>query len=138
MPSKKTPRKTNATNVIGAGAAGGGIGTVIAAVANGLPDNSTYKPVLTVSAPLVAVAISGFWLFIKTVYVEPYVNRMKHEAADAAMNKIIADARAIAETVINDPNSSDDHKKDARKSVADLISLKLRKMTKRMEVVDAD
>jgi hypothetical protein len=37
---KLATRRADAAHVVGAGAAGGGVGTVIAALANGLPDTS--------------------------------------------------------------------------------------------------
>ena len=138
MAPNKAPRRSNATNVVGAGAAGGGIGTVIAALADGMDETSQYKSVLIVSAPLIAVGLSGLWLFLKTVYIDPYAYRKKHEAADIAMGKILKDARLNAERVLNDPNSSEKHKQDVRKIVEDLEKLRLHKITERMEVVIAD
>lgn len=136
--TRQAPRKSNATNVVGAGAAGGGIGTVIAAIADGLPEASAYKSVVTVSAPLVAIGISGLWLFIKAVYIDPFAVGKKHESADAAMDKVLEDARMHAERVFGDPNSSDEHKAEVRKMVEDLETLRLKKITERMEVVTAD
>jgi hypothetical protein len=134
---RKTPQKSKAANVVGAGAAGGGIGTIIAAVANGMTDG-TYKSVLTLSAPLITVGISGLWLFLKTVYIDPFANRRKHAAADTAMDKIIADARANAVRVLNDPNSSDQHKREVQKILEDLQKLRMKKISERMEVITAD
>lgn len=137
MADRKTPQKSDAANVVGAGAAGGGIGTVIAAVANGMVDGA-YKSVLTVSAPLITVGISGLWLFLKTIYIDPFANSRKHAAADAAMDKIIAGARTNAERVLNDPNSSDQHKREVQKILEDLQKLRMKKISERMEVIAAD
>ena len=134
----KQPQKSDTTNVVSAGAAGGGLGTVVAAIANGLQGPSAYKSILTVGAPLIAVGVSGLWLFIKGVYIDPYVAKKKHETADAAMDSILANARANAEKVLNDPTSSDEHKKEVKKMVEDLERLRLMKITERMEVVAAD
>jgi len=125
-------------NVVGAGAAGGGIGTIIAALANGMPPTAPYKSVLTVSAPLLAVGISGLWLFVKTVYIDPYANSKKHAAADAVMERILADAHANMDKVLNDPNSSDAHKKEVRRIVEQLERLRLEKITERMQVIVAE
>ena len=137
-PQKSKLQKSDRADVVGAGAAGGGLGTIIAAIANGLPEQSRYKSILTVTAPLIAVGISGLWLFIKGVYIDPYVARKKHETADAAMDSILANARANAEKVLNNPTSSEEHKREVKKMVEDLERLRLKKITERMDVVAAD
>lgn len=138
MARNTASRKSNATNVVGAGAAGGGIGTVIAALADGMPETSPYKSVLTVSAPLIAIGLSGLWLFLKAVYIDPYAIRKKDESADTAMDKIVNDAQVHAERVFNDPNSSEEYKREVRKMVEDVEKRRLQKITERMEVVTAD
>lgn len=138
MPNRKSLQRSSAANVVGAGAAGGGIGTVLAAIANGMPQASTPKGILIVGAPLIAVGISGLWIFVKSVYVDPYAARKKNEAADAAMDRILEEARANADRVLNNPNSSDGHKHDVKKMVEDLERLRLKKITERMDVVAAD
>jgi hypothetical protein len=135
---KPTIQRSDATNVVGAGAAGGGIGTVIAAVANGLPDTSEWKSALTVSSPLIAVGISGLWLFVKAVYIDPFVNNRKHRVTDEAMEKILSDARATAARTVDDPNASEEHKKEVKKMVEELEKLQIKKITERMEVVAQD
>ena len=107
-------------------------------MANSLSDTSGWKSALTVSSPLIAVGISGLWLFIRAVYVDPFVNNRKHEAADEAMDRILSDARATAAKTASDPNASEEHKKEVRKMVEDLETLRLRKITARMEVVAQD
>ena len=61
------------TNIVGAGVAGGGVGTLIAAFAESLPDDTGFKSILTISAPLITIAISGIWLFFKAclLYTSP-------------------------------------------------------------------
>lgn len=72
------------------------------------------------------------------MYVDPLANGRRHNAADAAMEKILADARANAERIQNDPQASEDHNRDVRKIVEDLETLRMRKITERMQVVAAD
>jgi hypothetical protein len=128
-------RKNESPSVVGAGAAGGGMGTIVAAVANALPESSVWKSVLVVSSPLIAVGISGLCLFAKVVYLDPYANGRKHRAADNAMDKVLADARANAARVLADPNASIEHKVEVRRIVEELERLRLKKITERMEVV---
>jgi cell division septum initiation protein DivIVA len=136
MRKPKPFRRNEAGNVVGAGAAGGGIGTALAAWAANMPQGSQYKALLIVCSPLITLAVSGLWLFVKTLYVDPYAYKKKREAADAAMEKIIADARANAARVLGDANSSDAHKREVRKMLEDLEKIRLRKITERMEVIE--
>jgi hypothetical protein len=137
MAKGKTSRRTNTANIVGAGAAGGSIGTAIAAMAAQLPPDSRYKALLTVTAPLISLTISGMWLFVRTIYIEPYANQKKQQAADAAMEKILTDARATAARVAADPNSSEEHKRQVRKMVEDLERMRFEKITERMEVIES-
>jgi hypothetical protein len=114
------------------------MGTVIAALAAGLPDKSGWKSPLTVFSPLITVCISGLWLFMKTVYIDPFVNNRKHKVANEAMEKIIGDARAIADRIAIDPSASKQHKEEAKKMVESLEKLKMKKITERMEVIAQD
>lgn len=134
----RRPAKNRQDSVIGAGAAGGGIGTVVAAVANSLPPTSAMRPLLIVSAPLITVCVSGLWLFIKVVYVDPFVTVRKNRAADTAMDRVLADARSNANRVLSDPNASTEHKKGVQKVVEELERLRMKKITERMQIVSAE
>ena len=111
---------------------------MVAAIANELPENSFWKPILIVASPLITISASGLWLFIKVVYVDPFVNSRKHKAANAAMEQILAEARANAARVMGNPHASDEHKREVNKVVEDLEKLRLKKITERMQVVAAD
>ena len=81
------------TNIVGAGVAGGGVGTLIAAFAESLPDDTGFKSILTISAPLITIAISGIWLFFKAVYVDQYAASKKHKSKHKHINSLLEDAR---------------------------------------------
>jgi len=138
MPQAKTRKKTDRSAVIGAGAAGGGIGSIIAALATSLPPQSVTRLVLTVAAPSIAVLISGIGLFLKTAYVDPYVNKLKHQALSSAMETMLADARAERERIWSDARSTAEHKRKVTNLVQDLEQIKLQRMTERMEIVLSD
>src|SRR5215813_2202975 len=125
MGKRLPPKKNDAIKVAGAGAAGGGLGTMIAAFANSLPDTSHYKTPLLIGSPLITVAISGLWLFLKTVYIDPFVIRKKSEVADITMDKFLEAARVNAKRVMDDPNATTEHKREVRKIVEDLERLRL-------------
>jgi len=134
MQAKKSSR-TSKSNVIGAGATGGGIGTILAAFANSLPPESQYKVILTVTAPIITLGISGCWLFIKDVYIDPYVARKKHEANHNYINQLIEDARKYEAQILTDPNSSDEHKKDVRSEIERLEKLLMKAIVNNVEFV---
>lgn len=90
------------------------------------------------AAPLIAVGISGIWLFLKTIYIDPLVEQRKYRAADHMTEKILSDARAIVERTANDPNASEEHKRAVKKMVEDLDKLRMKKIAERMEVVTQD
>lgn len=119
---------------MGAGFAGGGIGTVIAAIADGISPNSAWKTVLTVSSPLIAIGIGGLWLFLKTVYIDPFAIRKKHEAENTRMERIINDAKKL----LADRDESEQSKQETRKELETLKGIRLRKMRERMQVFIAD
>lgn len=135
MHRRKPVKKRGAANVVGAGAAGGGAGTVIAALANNLPDGSRWKSLLILCSPLFAVCFSGLWLFVKAVYIDPFANGQRQRATDAAMEKILSDARANAQRVLDNPHSSKEHKREVNKIVEDIEKLKMKKIAERMEIV---
>ena len=56
-------------------------------------------------------------------------------AADAAMDKVLADARANAARMLSDPNASVEHKREVQKMVEELERLRIKKITGRMQVV---
>lgn len=138
MKKQKTLRPTDAADVVGAGAAGGGLGTLIAAFASSLPQTSQYRSLLAISSPLIAVGISGLWLFLKSVYIDPFARQRRHAAIDATMDRIISDARKNAEVVMANPASSQEHKREVQKIVEELETQRLKKITERMEIVAAD
>lgn len=111
------------SNVVGAGAAGGGIGTLIASFADSLPEDNELKTFLAVTAPIITVFISGLWLFIKTVYIDPFAASKKHDTTHKHISKLLADARKAEEQVLNAKHSTEAHKKQIRGKVEELEKL---------------
>lgn len=110
-------RSKSRSGVLGAGAAGGGIGTVIASIAASLPPDSVYKSFLTVCAPVVTISISGVLLFVKSVYVDPFVARRSYEANQSYLTTLLADAKRYERDVVADPMATAKHKEEVRKQV---------------------
>lgn len=135
MSDKKSPRSTSKSDVLGAGAAGGGIGTILATFANSLPAESPYKTVLSVTAPIITVGISGLWLFVKNVYIDPYVATKRHEVNHKYLNQLIDDARTYEARILADPNASEKHKKEVRAEVERLEKLLMKAIVDNVEFV---
>jgi hypothetical protein len=117
MGTTHPPRNKNHSNALGAGAAGGGMGTVVASIAAGLPSGSPYKELLTVCSPVITVAISGLWLFLKTVYIDPFVARKTYQANHSYIATLLVDAKRYEAQVLADPRSTIRHKEEVRKKV---------------------
>ena len=119
-----SPSPTNGSphtaEVAGAGAAGGGIGVVLASLANGMNESSQWKAPLTVAAPLVAVALSGLWLFVKSMYIDPFVSKKKRESDVAELTLLLQQAEETRDRVRADPLASSSHKAKVEADVEEL------------------
>ena len=120
MENKGSPNKAT---VLAAGTAGGGIGTLLATFADSLPIESSYKSGLTITAPLITIGISGLWLFIKAIYIDPYAATKKHKSSHAHINQLIQDARETETEILNNSNSTEEHKKAIRTKVEELETI---------------
>ena len=138
MAKKRPLSNKKASDVVGAGITGGGLGTIIATIANNLPDGSRYKTALLIGSPLITVGISGVWLFIKNIYIDPFVARKRDQANNEAMERILQDARLNAQKVLDDSNASVTHRKNAQKMVEELELLRFKKIAERFEITLVD
>jgi len=118
--AKTSSNRANGRDVVGAGAAGGGIGTLLATFADSLPEDSPYKTFISVTAPIVTVGISGLWLFVKTVYIDPFAASRKHKSTHEHISRLVADAKKTEQSVLSDPNATEAHKKAIRAKVEEL------------------
>ena len=135
MPSRSQRQRRDTSNVVGAGAAGGSIGTIVAAIASAMPPGSMWKVALTVSAPLLAVLVSGLGQFVNSVYLDPFFRSRKAKAAATAMDEILDNARSSKLKVMNDPHASEDHKRAMTRQVEQLEEVRFRKVLKHMEIL---
>jgi hypothetical protein len=134
--SRNNVRRQSNADVLGAGATGGGIGTFIAVVANGLPEGSSWKTLMTASAPMLTVGISAIGLFLKTVYINPYTARRKHDADQVLLQRVIDDARKTYQNALQDPNATQQHKDKLRKEVEKLEQLMMQGLVQKLEIRD--
>lgn len=141
MKARMIPSRNNSppatAEVVGAGAGGGGVGAILAAVADGLPESSRWKSSLTIAAPIVAIALSGVWLFIKSTYINPYAARKRRESEEAELNALLRQAKEARDRVRSDPQASTAHKAKLESDVEELESLLLRRFRERtLKIVD--
>ena len=83
----------------------------------GLHSGSEYKERLTICSPLITVATSGLWLFVKAVYVDPFVARKAYQANHSYITELLTDAKRYEADVLADPRSTARHKEEVRKKV---------------------
>lgn len=129
--SSKIDKSTTAK----AGAAGGGIGTVIAALAENMPDESEWKSALIIIAPLMAVGISGIWIFVKESFIDPIATKRRFAGSDEVMDFVYEQAKKQNDEVQADPHASDAHKAEVRKNFENISQQRLNNLSKRMEIV---
>jgi len=112
-----TPKKvsSNKNFYLEAGASGAGGGTLLILLANNLPDNDVLKTWLVLIAPTTSVVISSFWIWSKS-RVEKYY--LKKNIRSNFLN-----AKDTIQEALNNPFTSEDHKKQLRKEIEKLERL---------------
>ena len=136
-PRPRPPSPHYGTDAALAGMAGGGVGSLIAEVVREIMPEGPWKHVLTVATPWIAVGISGTGLFIKVVYLDPWVANQKHAAAAAAVDKLLREYAAYADRILNDPSSSDKLKAEVREQLEFLVKRRGDLIVARMEEIIA-
>lgn len=107
---EKIPSGTKA----GAGAAGAGSGTLLVLLANNLPDRSPWKSWLVILAPSLSIGVTILYAWARKT-IEHYIDRRQLE-------KFVRDAKATLKEALENPNTSDEHRKQLR---AELESLEI-------------
>jgi hypothetical protein len=93
-------------SVASAGVTGGGIGTALAAYASILKDGSTPQALLTFSAPLVSIGVGGLWLFLKIIWIDPFMVKRKDQAREKQAQALEQRLRTDLQRKIADPATS--------------------------------
>lgn len=91
--------------------AGAGGGTLLAVIANNLPDDSFWKPVLRYVAPSVAVVVSVLWRWIQTILWRWVENEVRTYYRTHKVSKLSKKARARLLSALKNPNTSEAHRK---------------------------
>jgi hypothetical protein len=104
-----------------AGFAGAGGGTFIAVIANQLPDANIAKPILQYAAPSITILISALWVYIQV------------KIRDKEVDYLFKKAREQLKRRIDDPNISEDHRRELQKHLEDIDSLDINRIKSRIE-----
>lgn len=108
------------------GAAGAGVssGTLLAALADNLPDDSPYKSWLVILAPSLSIVVGFGWGLVK-FHLDELVSYWRVQRA-------LADSIKRNDAIIADPNETEEEKEAARKDNASLRKLARAENRKRL------
>ncbi len=95
-----------------AGAAGLGIGTFIAIVAEQMPDDADAKPWLLAFTPAITLGISLGWYKVRSWATDALDQR--------AANRIFTEAKQTLQDGLDNPSTSEAHKDELRKALEQL------------------
>lgn len=112
----------------GAGAAGAGSGTLLVLLANNLPDKSPWKSWLVLLAPSLSIGISVLYVWIRKA-VDEYLEARKIE-------RFVREAKATLQEALNNPNTSEAHRRKLRGQLEELELLHVKARIQRVRVVD--
>lgn len=116
MPERRKTFPSHKTS-ISAGTAGAGGGTLLVALANGLPDSSSLRDWLLLSAPTVAL--------ITSAAVAAGIFQYRSWIRERLVSRAIRSAKeAIAEGLAN-PQTSDEHKARLRKALENIERMEI-------------
>lgn len=110
--------------------AGGGLGTVLVAVAAQLaPENATLASILTYAAPAISVSAAASW-----VYAAAILTRWRHRRiCDQALER----AHKARDKICADPNASESHKAQVREAVEHFERLNIALIRNEFDLIDA-
>jgi hypothetical protein len=110
--------------------AGGGLGTVLVAIAAQLaPHNATLASFLTYAAPAISVSATASWVFAAAI-----VTRWRHRKI---CDQALARAREARDRICADPAASDTHKAEVRLAVEHFERLGIALIRNEFSLIDA-
>lgn len=119
--------------LVGAGAAGGGLGTLLVAAAQPLPEG--WRSFVSLSAPIVAVGISGTWLFVKSIYLDPFVRRKKDQVAREEQRQLLAALRSQLAEMAESGRINEERRKELEAKVRELENMQFDHFEGRMRIL---
>lgn len=111
----------------GAGAAGIGGGTLLVVIANSLPQDNKFRPLLIWAAPSAAVFLGGLWLFIQY--------KMNNFLRDHEAKAHFDNAKKILREALNNPLTSNEHRQRLQRELETLEILALSRYLDRIKAL---
>jgi hypothetical protein len=105
-----------------AGFAGAGIGTVLVGIGKGLP-SGFWKDVLLYGAPTISVVVGVVVLYVQMVVMTSVRWRLFHNL------------EARTQSALNDPNTSEEHKKHLQKEIEDARQALVRQEARQLRLL---
>jgi len=124
------PLGPEAGDRVGANAAGAASGTLLAVLAQSLPDKSQLRLWLLLLAPTVSMLLSSVWLQLKRI-VE---NRIHQKEKDQLFRRL----RDTILRSIRDPNLAEDSKEYLRKQLGELRKLEVSGLYQQIRFLEKD
>ena len=118
--------------------AGAGGGTLIAVIANHLPESSIWKPLLSYAAPSFAVFLSVFWRWVQTIVWRWIENEVLRSIRDYKTSKLYKKAKARLMIALKNPNTSAVHRKSIQEKLETLETLATNRDLRELEVMYRD
>jgi len=111
-----------------AGLAGAGSGTLVALIANQLPDSNVIKPILHLSAPSISILVVGLWVWLK-VKIANYVR-------DREVDILIKKAKNTLEKEIANPHITEEYRLILVKQLEDINAININRIKSRIEALE--
>lgn len=109
----------------GAGAAGAGSGTLLALIANNMPDDNELKPWLILAAPSVSVVFGAMWVWLQAKVVS-YVREREFKL-------VISEAKETLDKELQDPDLSSDRQLELRQMRDELSKLEIERVMNKVK-----
>ena len=108
-----------------AGLAGAGGGTLVAVVANELPDSSFLKVPLLYCAPSISLVLTLVWVWLQV--------RIASYFREREVRNLIEDLRTEIERKLQDPDISEDIRAQLQKELDDLNLISVQRLKERLQ-----
>ncbi|MBJ7297642.1 MAG: hypothetical protein JHC73_15290 [Dolichospermum sp.] len=108
-----------------AGLAGAGGGTLVAVIANQIPDSNIAKPVLQYMAPSISILITALWVWLQ-------VTAANH-VRDMQVDALVKTAKVKLEESIANPHISEEHRSYLRKQLEQIDSMNIDRIKSKIE-----
>lgn len=109
----------------GAGLAGAGGGTLLAVMANSLPEGNIWKPWVLYLAPSAAVLLSVIWIWAQRQIASHFRER--------EVGELFQRAKATLEAALNNPNTTPEHRKRLQTQLEELEMLDVGRVVERIK-----